>query len=55
MDVPFPSVPSDGPIDDAFELLLRGEAAVMVLSGSEPVAVITRADLLEYVARQGRT
>lgn len=54
MEAPFPAVPHDGPIDDAFEPLLRGEAAVMVLDDKAPIGVVTRADLLEYVVHRER-
>jgi cystathionine beta-synthase len=54
MDPPLSQVAADGTIDDAFEPLLGGEPAVLVVEGSEPVAVITRADLLEFVAHRGR-
>jgi len=54
MDAPFSEVSVDSPIDDAFERLTRGEQAVLVVEGESPVAVITRADLLEFVAHRGR-
>jgi cystathionine beta-synthase len=50
MDPPFTSVSADAPLDEAFAPLLKGEAAVTVIDGDRPVGVITRADLLEYVA-----
>ena len=55
MDPPFPSVPRDSPVDHVFEPLLRGEAAVMVVDGDTPIAVVTRSDLLEYVAHRSRS
>ncbi|GAC1342992.1 MAG: cystathionine beta-synthase [Candidatus Dormibacteria bacterium] len=54
MDAPFAQVASHEPIESAFEVLLRGEAAVMVLEGERPIGVVTRADLLEYVAHPDR-
>jgi len=54
MDAAFAQVSSDEPLESAFEALLRGEAAVMVLEGERPVGVVTRADLLEYVAHPHR-
>ena len=54
MDAPFSQVGVDSSIDDAFERLLRGEQAVLVVEAGNPVAVITRADLLEFVAHRGR-
>jgi cystathionine beta-synthase len=50
MDPPFTSVSADAPLDEAFTPLLNGEAAVTIIDGDRPVGVITRADLLEYVA-----
>jgi cystathionine beta-synthase len=54
MDAPFSQVGVDSSIDDAFEPLLRGEQAVLVVESGKPVAVITRADLLEFVAHRGK-
>ena len=54
MDAPLSEVAVDSSLDDAFEPLLRGEQAVLVMEDSRPVAVITRADLLEFVAHRGR-
>jgi len=54
MDPPMSQVAVDSSLDDAFEPLLRGEQAVLVVQNDKPVAVITRADLLEFVAHRGR-
>jgi cystathionine beta-synthase len=54
MDPPMSQVAVDSSLDDAFEPLLRGEQAVLVVQNETPVAVITRADLLEFVAHRGR-
>src|SRR5207249_6982039 len=54
MDAPFSQVGVDSSIDDAFEPLLRREQAVLVGEAGQPVAVITRADLLEFVAHRGK-
>jgi cystathionine beta-synthase len=54
MDAPLSQVAVDSSLDDAFEPLLRGEQAVLVTEADRPVAVITRADLLEFVAHRGR-
>ena len=54
MDPPLSQVDTEGTIDDAFEPLLGGEPAVLVVEQDQPVAVITRADLLEFVAHRGR-
>jgi len=54
MEAPLSQVGVDSSIDDAFEPLLRGEQAVLVVESGEPVAVITRSDLLEFVAHRGQ-
>ena len=55
MDPPFARVSAAAPIEEAFEALLGGEPALMIVDGEEPVGVITRSDLLEYVAHRGRS
>jgi cystathionine beta-synthase len=54
MDPPMSQVAVDSSLDDAFEPLLRGEQGVLVVQDAQPIAVITRADLLEFVAHRGR-
>ena len=55
MDPPFARVAAGAPIEEAFEALLGGEPALMIVEGDHPVGVITRRDLLEFVARRGRS
>ena len=52
MDAPFPQLGSEDSVEDAFETLLKGDPAVLVIDKQKPVAVITRADLLEYIAHR---
>ena len=52
---PFARVAAGAPIEEAFEALLGGEPALMIVEGDVPVGVITRSDLLEFVARRGRS
>ena len=54
MDAPFATMPVLAPIEDAFEAILGGEPALMVIDGDAPVGVITRSDLLEFVAHRSR-
>jgi cystathionine beta-synthase len=54
MDPPFARIAAGAPIEEAFEALLGGEPALTMVEGDEPVGVITRSDLLEFVARRGR-
>ena len=50
MDGPFPTIPAGGNIDDAFNALLDGAMALVVMDGDQPVGMITRLDLLEFMA-----
>ncbi len=50
MEPPFGTVSADASIDDAFAGLLNGEVALTVVDGVRATGVITRSDLLEYVA-----
>lgn len=54
MDSPFSQITADADIEEAFTPLLGGEPAVLVVDSGKPVGVVTRADLLEYVAQRGR-
>jgi cystathionine beta-synthase len=52
MDPPLPVVqPSDG-VDEMFAGLSRGAEAVVVVESSRPVGVLTRTDLLEFLAHE---
>jgi cystathionine beta-synthase len=50
MEPPLPSIESAESIDQVFADLSGGSPAVLVASAGAPVGVITRADLLEYLA-----
>jgi predicted transcriptional regulator len=39
-------------VDDVFADLAGGGAAVVVVRGGKPLAVVTRSDLLEYLAHR---
>lgn len=56
MDSPFPVILAGAHIDEAFAALLGGAPALVVADADVPVGVITRVDLLEFVAHSaGRT
>ena len=55
MDGPFPTIPAGGHIDEAFNALLGGATALVVMEGAEPVGIITRLDLLQFMAHTGAT
>jgi cystathionine beta-synthase len=50
MGPPLPAVDADDPIDNVFADLSGGGAAVVVARAGMPLAVLTRSDLLEYLA-----
>jgi cystathionine beta-synthase len=51
MDPPFPTIPRTADMDDAFDLLLGGATALVVVDLDQPVGMITKLDLLEFVAQ----
>ncbi len=50
MDGPFPTISAGAHIDEAFNSLLGGATALVVIDGERPVGIITRLDLLEFMA-----
>jgi cystathionine beta-synthase len=54
MDPPLRAVEMREPVDTVFSDLEAGNTAVIVATGGQPVGVLTRADLLEYLAHNGR-
>ena len=50
MDRPFPTVAVDASLDEAFALLQGGSPAALAIRAGRPAGVITRLDLLEYLA-----
>jgi cystathionine beta-synthase len=55
MDPPFPTIPRGADIDEAFDVLLSGGApALVVLDREQPVGMLTKLDLLEFVAEESR-
>ena len=51
MEAPFPAVSADDPVRDAVELLAGDRQALIVTDHGRPVGIVTRADLLESLAR----
>jgi cystathionine beta-synthase len=51
MGPPLPAVDDGESVRDVYEEIAGGGAAVLVVRGGRPSAVITRSDLLEYLAR----
>ncbi|HEY3057392.1 MAG TPA: cystathionine beta-synthase [Chloroflexota bacterium] len=54
MDPPFPTMPNTADMDDAFDLLLGGANALVVVDHDQPIGMITKLDLLEFVAQHNR-
>jgi cystathionine beta-synthase len=55
MDPPFPTIKQTADMDDAFDLLLDGAPALVVVDRvDEPLGMITKLDLLEFVAQHTR-
>jgi cystathionine beta-synthase len=50
MDGPFPTIASAAHVDEAFNALLGGATALVVMDGDRAVGIITRLDLLEFMA-----
>jgi cystathionine beta-synthase len=50
MDPPLPAVDVNDSVHDVYADIARGGAAVLVARGGQPAAVLTRSDLLEYLA-----
>jgi cystathionine beta-synthase len=51
MQPPLAAVESDESLDEVFAALSGGSAAVVVATGGKPTGMLTRSDLLEYLAR----
>jgi cystathionine beta-synthase len=52
MDPPLPMVQTGAGIEDMVADLSRGAEAIVVVDGSRPTGVLTRVDLLEFLAHQ---
>ncbi len=55
MEPPLPAIEADESVDRVFADLSGGNPAVVVAESGKPVAVLTRADLLEYLAHNRGT
>jgi cystathionine beta-synthase len=55
MDGPLPSVSASSGVEEMFADLSRGAEAIVVTEGTKPIGVLTRADLLEFLAHQNRS
>jgi cystathionine beta-synthase len=50
MDGPFPTITAGAHVDEAFNALLGGATALVVMEMDRPVGIITRLDLLQFMA-----
>ena len=53
MDRPLPTLGVETTLDDAFAILSDGADALLALRGERPAGVVTKLDLLEYIAHRG--
>jgi len=53
MDAPLPLMDASASLDDAFALLSGGAPALVAIRGERPAGVVTKLDLLEYLAHLG--
>lgn len=54
MERPLPTIDAGASLDDAYRLLAEGAPAVLAVSDARPTGVVTKLDLLEYLAHQPR-
>jgi cystathionine beta-synthase len=54
MEAPLPVVEAAAGVEEMFADLSRGAEAVVVVEGARPIGVLSRADLLEFLASQTR-
>ena len=52
MDHPLPFVEMSASLDEAFALLSGGANAVIAVQGEHPAGVVTKLDVLEYLAHR---
>ena len=55
MDPPLPLVDAAATLDEAFSLLSDAASGLIVVRGGRPVGVVTKLDLLEYLAHRPTT
>jgi cystathionine beta-synthase len=53
MDAPLPLMDASASLDEAFALLSGGAPALVAVRGERPAGVVTKLDLLEYLAHLG--
>jgi cystathionine beta-synthase len=54
MDRPLPTIAVGASLDDAFRTLSEGAPALVAVAGGRPAGVVTKLDLLEFLAHQPR-
>jgi cystathionine beta-synthase len=53
MDAPLPMIDATASLDGAFALLSGGAVAVLAVRDDRPAGIVTKLDLLEYLAHRG--
>jgi cystathionine beta-synthase len=54
MDAPLPTIDEDERMEDIIHLFSPAASALVVEREGEPIGIISRADLLEFIAQQRR-
>ena len=54
MDKPLPTIDGPEPLDSAFTLLSTGAPAIVVVQRGRAAGVVTKLDVLEFLAHRGR-
>ena len=54
MDKPLPTIDGPASLDSAFALLSGGASAIVVVDRGQAAGVVTKLDLLEYLAHRSR-
>jgi cystathionine beta-synthase len=52
MDRPLPTIDQSASIEDAFQELTDGASALVAVADGRPAGVVTKLDLLEYLAHR---
>jgi predicted transcriptional regulator len=53
MERPLPVIATAATVDEAFSQLSGGPAALLAVRGDRPAGIVTKLDLLEYLAHRG--
>ena len=52
MERPLPTIATSAALDEAFQLLSQGAPALVAVSGGRPAGIVSKLDLLEFLAHR---